>query len=329
MVDTTDTKKVWTIASDFKNVIPLLIRVGQSFDNRFMIDDRNRSLFDLLFWYFSNKYHDMRIGNTADANKGICLMGPRGTGKSLAFEIMQHIFGGFKIALATDVPFEFLKDQDMKKYKEIRFESGIQTWINTWCFDDLGLEEPINREMKINLIADILTTRYANQKKYGIYTHATTNMNREGLNKFYGERLADRFNEMFTFIPVEGISYRESELSGQPGKPCNIKFKIFKESDDKPMTDEQKQEREIGLEMLKDTLKGKKQVLDNFDLEAAVEREKRIMNGPKKIDYKPIEVSERAKKIQDYQDAQRRDKNGQPEPGDDQILEMSMKEYCG
>jgi DNA replication protein DnaC len=81
------------------------------------------------------------------------------------------------------------------------------------CIDDIGLE---NKESKYygessDVLGELLLDRYDIflDDRYRKLTHATSNLDSKKLKDVYGERIYDRFKELFNFIPLTGKSKRK------------------------------------------------------------------------------------------------------------------------
>ncbi len=72
--------------------------------------------------------------------------------------------------------------------------------------DDVGIEslEVMEYGNVVSPIVELLTRRYDGQ----LFTLLTTNLTPEGIRKRYGDRIADRLNEMAIVIPFKNPSYR-------------------------------------------------------------------------------------------------------------------------
>ncbi len=72
--------------------------------------------------------------------------------------------------------------------------------------DDVGIEplEVMEYGNVVSPIVELLTKRYDGQ----LFTLLTTNLTPEGIRKRYGDRIADRLNEMAIVIPFKNPSYR-------------------------------------------------------------------------------------------------------------------------
>ena len=203
--------------------------IGRSLLPNFVIDRDNQEAFEQLFFYFTGQFDAFK----GDASKGILLVGPVGTGKSIAFMVIQHFLRFltlcgiiqnkenspyFNIVKCTDIKSAYSDESlggntVLKKYKAPH---------EVFVFDDIGEEvrEHDSRlathfGMKLNVMENILTDRIVNLVLYRTMTHATTNfpiVSGDGKNRYweqlYGARLADRAVEMFNTIYLKGNSRR-------------------------------------------------------------------------------------------------------------------------
>lgn len=74
------------------------------------------------------------------------------------------------------------------------------------CIDDLGLEptEVLDFGNAINPVIEILEHRYRQQ----LFTFITTNLTPKQIREKYGDRIADRFNEIMKCIVYENPTFR-------------------------------------------------------------------------------------------------------------------------
>ena len=140
---------------------------------------------------------------------GIMLSGTCGNGKTtmlLAFQdamcylSANRIFNdkGIRIEDAKDIV-SFVKDRQIySKFRDTEM-LGIE---------DMGREptEVIDYGNVLNPITDLLEYRYSKQ----LFTFITTNLKPKEVREKYGNRIADRFNEMFYNIVFENNSYRDT-----------------------------------------------------------------------------------------------------------------------
>ncbi len=77
--------------------------------------------------------------------------------------------------------------------------------------DDVGIEplEVMEYGNVVSPIVELLTKRYDGQ----LFTLLTTNLTPESIRKRYGDRIADRLNEMAIVIPFKNSSYRADSAS--------------------------------------------------------------------------------------------------------------------
>ena len=79
------------------------------------------------------------------------------------------------------------------------------------AIDDVGIEplEVMEYGNAVSPIVELLTRRYDEQ----LFTLMTTNLTPDGIRKRYGDRIADRLNEMAVVIPFKNSSYRTDSAS--------------------------------------------------------------------------------------------------------------------
>jgi len=79
------------------------------------------------------------------------------------------------------------------------------------AIDDVGIEplEVMEYGNVVNPVVELLTKRYDEQ----LFTLMTTNLTPDGIRKRYGDRIADRLNEMAVVIPFKNPSYRTDSAS--------------------------------------------------------------------------------------------------------------------
>lgn len=152
-----------------------------------------------------------------DSNKGLLLRGDIGTGKSTIMQILSRYsyftrgkerggfpVGGFKIDSASFIANNFsMRGKDALEL--YTYNNGTPRMI---CFDELG-REPMPAKYfgtELNVMQYIFQCRY--ELRYEAMTHATTNLTIEGIQGLYGAYIADRINEMFNVIDLNGDSRR-------------------------------------------------------------------------------------------------------------------------
>jgi DNA replication protein DnaC len=185
----------------------------------YVIDNDNRQIIELVCLYFACdpafESHSDPFGNAYSLDKGLCLIGNVGTGKThlMAF-FFQNQNQSFTIANCRKIEGRWVEEMSAKEKPQpgvIEFYSTeIKTAVNTnpfkqlalgVCFDDLGTETVPSKAYgeEKHVLAEILMNRYES----GIprnYTHVTTNLSPHEVGLKYGTRVKDRFREMFNAI---------------------------------------------------------------------------------------------------------------------------------
>lgn len=162
----------------------------------FVIDNENKAILETLCQYLSLNPEFEKDGMSL--KKGILLMGSIGCGKTYIMKIITDAFRPkMKLVNCRKVASEY----------SMKGDEGIEKYIGTawdmrlprYCFDDFGTE-PIKHYYgsQVNVMAEVLFRRY----DYGNYykTFLTTNLTAGEIKDKYGDRLADRFREMFNVI---------------------------------------------------------------------------------------------------------------------------------
>ena len=78
--------------------------------------------------------------------------------------------------------------------------------------DDLGEEETViqNYGNRQTPVIDLLSYRYCRM----LFTMVTTNLTPAQIRTTYGDRIADRFNEMMLILPYRSPSFRTPKTNG-------------------------------------------------------------------------------------------------------------------
>lgn len=148
---------------------------------------------------------------TSDSGKfGVMLCGVCGNGKTTllyAFRNLINYFSersyfedkntGLLVVDAKDVSFYA---KDVNRFKYLKGYGMV-------AIDDVGREQTsvLDYGNVLNPLIDLFEYRYNNQ----LFTFITTNLKPEEIRKKYGDRIADRFNEMFGVISFKNSTYRK------------------------------------------------------------------------------------------------------------------------
>lgn len=183
----------------------------------YIVDDQNESLFLLLDLYARRQpeFENPDLGRYLD--KGICLTGNVGTGKT---EIMRmlHAFISY-----IKSPYVF-KYGFVWKYAELFSKSGYACFNalnqHNWYFDELALTDEktgiaVNEITshygdKILIGEALIRRRYESFKSDGLITHFSSNCPPKSLDSIYGSRAFSRLCEMSNFLTLTGKDRRLS-----------------------------------------------------------------------------------------------------------------------
>lgn len=202
----------------------MLNRANELFDGKFIVDEHNEKVFDLLCYYFS---YDPRFIDFASKmkvpvpnpslDKGILLAGNFGTGKTWLMSLFRknnrqvyHVEHAKLLAKAFRKGGLDAMEKHCSPIKN-NFNDPVVLYqpLSGLCIEDIGREDIKNDfGNKENVIGDIMETRYIN-KCMGNMFHGTTNLTVEQMGGFYGEMLRDRFRECLNLIELGGPSRRK------------------------------------------------------------------------------------------------------------------------
>ena len=157
---------------------------------------------------------------TATPKFGIVLCGGCGNGKTTMLKALQNlvrrlqirkptattesIYGAYYgLQIVDALQIAQLCKTNHTKYLEVAQEDML-------AIDDLGTEpvEVMDYGNIITPVIDLLTKRYEAQ----LFTIVTTNLDPKDIRKRYGDRIADRLNEMMAKIVYRNPTYRTDEM---------------------------------------------------------------------------------------------------------------------
>ena len=143
---------------------------------------------------------------------GILLCGGVGNGKSSMMYALQNLIKSLKIPLNGNTTFDTwgMRVESAKFiYNQVKVDSQEYRQIqnaNMLGIDDLGEEETtlMNYGNRVTPVIDLISYRYNRM----LFTMVTTNLTPAQIRATYGDRIADRFNEMMLILPYKNPSFR-------------------------------------------------------------------------------------------------------------------------
>lgn len=231
--DTSLTPNTVTIMK--KNISEISVKdlvelVKNEFENhegrKFIVNPNSEAYLYTLADYFLQKENFfkssllMKVANhTSSFNKGLCIIGNTGVGKTALLKAFESVFfkqfhfsptTHFRSASAIDVVNEFEKLESPPEREEFyeKYNKGSR------FFDDVKAERVASNFGKVNLFEQIFLSRDANKAKTIItcnYHNQFHNNFEMALNEFgekYGPRVYDRLFSNYNFIVLQGNSFR-------------------------------------------------------------------------------------------------------------------------
>lgn len=198
-------------------------RAAQIFTEKpFKVDKDNEFVFELLCHYFSLDQNFLTLAANAgienpSLNKGLCLAGVFGVGKSWIMKLFQKnqrqvffIRNAKQIAKEYEIDGAAASEQYENKFKNPA--NDLNLFLHPFsglCIDDLGTED-VKKHYgnQSNVIGDLIELRYHKQN-VGPLLHATTNLTSEQIEQYYGGRVRSRMREIFNFIELSGGDRRK------------------------------------------------------------------------------------------------------------------------
>ena len=148
---------------------------------------------------------------------GIMLCGGVGNGKSTMMKALQSLLIQLDIRITHNTSFETLgmkiiSAKELGRLIRVDPNKLLQYQdVNMLGIDDLGEEEATMMDYgnRVTPVIDLLSHRYDRM----LFTMVTTNLTPKQIRSTYGDRIADRFNEMMLIIPYETPSFRTPQQS--------------------------------------------------------------------------------------------------------------------
>jgi len=151
---------------------------------------------------------------SGDLTKGLLLMGPTGSGKTVAMQIMRiyRQIDDIKFLMngkAFKINFDIIDVNQVVNYFMDSAFDGIDIYCRRYvvCLDDIGTEitDAKHYGNSLDVVSHILAERYASR----LLTFGTTNLTISKLEQRYEDRITSRMYALFNFITLKCADFRK------------------------------------------------------------------------------------------------------------------------
>lgn len=195
----------------FKHTGNCAVNAARQFVPSFIVDEALKPAMRALILYFTNDPRFEEEGN-GKLSKGIFLCGNVGTGKTI---LMQSFRDNAKKRYNVYSTNELTDTYVTGDIEALHYFLGNRDAMyggdpKAYCFDDLGSENTSVKHMgnDLNVMERIILSRYEKKIPF-YYTHFTSNIDAELVEKMYGTRVRSRLREMCNFIVIDGTDRRK------------------------------------------------------------------------------------------------------------------------
>jgi hypothetical protein len=188
----------------------------ERYASKWIFTEENQRLINLFAQYFTQDPRFESENEGLSLKKGLLLYGGIGIGKTAIFQIFirnqvasyrvvscREIANGYsnnaaKGSKATDYLDDYIDEIDPTVNNPFKQDGwGI-------CFDDLGTESSKKTfGNEVNVMEEILLSRYDRRNVLLNKTHITTNLKADEIEENYGPRVRSRMREMFNYIKFD------------------------------------------------------------------------------------------------------------------------------
>ena len=161
--------------------------------------------------YMERQLHEIAYWLTSPSSHfGMMLCGGCGNGKSTVLKAFQQLLNSLHIHKPDNDGTCGIRIVDAKYIAHL-CKNNYEAYrklisVDMLGIDDLGEEEPtlMNYGNRVTPVIDLISYRYCRM----LFTMVTTNLTPAQIRSTYGDRIADRFNEMMLILPYRNPSFR-------------------------------------------------------------------------------------------------------------------------
>ncbi len=200
---------------------------------KLFLDDDIKKMYRLFTMYFTNNREFEKFNFEAknktipfDLRKGLLILGNTGRSKTFLFKIFSEFTKEYSPgkqfrtinSIEIQSVFSAVGLEALKKYMYYRYDNYSEELrrihtkdeIQNLYIDELGFEEPNIKHYGTNIrpLENVLFDRHKIFVKYGIKTHASSNLQVHEFKQHYSQRIYSRIFEMFNIITTEGQDLR-------------------------------------------------------------------------------------------------------------------------
>ncbi len=193
----------------------------------FSLTPESEPVFNLLVWYFAgNEGKFLEVAEQLgiehpSLHKGIALLGPKGTGKTLLLRaFQQNPNRPYGMVTAKKVQLSFQSGEDNQRQQDVFCgKGGRALCVDDVCTEETKVKDYGNQE---NPMARVILERYDRYQQgllprwathlssnNPLYRTTTTPRDMPSWEELYGDRAIDRLHELCNIIPLLGESRRQ------------------------------------------------------------------------------------------------------------------------